>query len=99
MSDDAVTRFARTAGGSQVAYQVVGHGPIEVLMNHPSFFPIDLMWDEPRLVHFLNRLSSFCRHIWFDPRGSGASDSISYADGRLVESGVEDIVAVLDDVG
>jgi class 3 adenylate cyclase len=98
-SDEAVTGYARTAGGGQVAYQVVGDGPIDVLVNYPTFFPIDLMWDEPQQVHFLNRLSSFCRHIWFDPRGTGASDSIPYAEGRLVESGLEDIVAVLDDVG
>jgi class 3 adenylate cyclase len=99
MSDEAVTRYARTAGGGQVAYQVVGEGPIDVVVNYPTFFPIDLMWDEPRQVHFLNRLSSFCRHIWFDPRGTGASDSIPYAEGRLVESGVDDIVAVVNEVG
>ena len=38
----------------------------------PLSFPIDLMWEEPRLAQFLNRLSSFSRHIWFDPRGTGA---------------------------
>ena len=64
---DAVeTRFAKTAGGGHVAYQVVGDGPIDVLVTRPPVFPIDLMWDEPTLAHFLNRMSSFCRHIWFD---------------------------------
>jgi pimeloyl-ACP methyl ester carboxylesterase len=76
-----------------------GDGAIDVLVNRQLFFPVDLMWDEPRLVYFLNRLSSFCRHIWFDPRGTGASDWIPHAEGRLVESIVDDMVSVLDDVG
>jgi class 3 adenylate cyclase/pimeloyl-ACP methyl ester carboxylesterase len=99
VADAPATRYAKTAGGGHVAYQLVGDGPIDVLVNRHLFFPVDLMWDEPRLVHFLNRLSSFCRHIWFDPRGTGASDWIPHAEGRLVESIVDDMVAVLDAVG
>ena len=57
------------------------------------------MWDEPRLAHFLHRLSSFSRHIWFDPRGTGASDWIPHGEGRLLESLVDDMVAVIDQVG
>ena len=62
-------------------------------------FPIDLMWDEPRLAHFLNRMSSFSRHIWFDQRGTGASDSLDHAESRLTESVFEDMVTVFDEVG
>jgi class 3 adenylate cyclase/pimeloyl-ACP methyl ester carboxylesterase len=50
-------------------------------------------------VYFLNRLSSFCRHIWFDPRGTGASERIDPTEWRLAETTVEDMVAVLDAVG
>ena len=92
------TKFAKTASGGHVAYQVVGDGPVDVLVTKTSF-PVDLMWDEPRLAHFLNRLSSFCRHIWFDMRGTGASDSIPHAEGRFVETVVDDMVAVIDDIG
>jgi hypothetical protein len=56
------TRFAQTPGG-RIAYQVVGDGPIDVLVTHSPFFPIDLMWDEPSLVLFLDRLSTFSRHV------------------------------------
>ena len=69
------TRFAETPGG-RIAYQVVGDGPINVLVTHSPVFPIDHMWDEPSLVRFLDRLSSFSRHVWFDPRGWGASDPL-----------------------
>jgi class 3 adenylate cyclase/pimeloyl-ACP methyl ester carboxylesterase len=97
--DAAETRFAKTRGGADVAYQVIGSGPIDVLVNSVNpVFPIDLMWDEPRVLFFLNRLTSFCRHLWFDPRGTGASDWIPSAEGRLLESVVDDMVAVLDDV-
>jgi len=44
-------------------------------------------------------LSSFSRHIWFDPRGAGSSDAIAPIEGRLVESDVDDMIAVLDEVG
>src|SRR5215218_7081580 len=64
-----------------------------------TFLPVDLMWDEPRLVRFLNGLSSFSRHIWFDPRGIGSSDPIAPVEGRLVESFVDDMIAVLDELG
>src|SRR5215218_7967302 len=64
-----------------------------------TFLPVDLMWDEPRLVRFLNGLSSFSRHIWFDSRGMGSSDPIAPVEGRLIESIVDDMIAVLDELG
>jgi class 3 adenylate cyclase len=92
------TLYAKASGGS-VGYQVVGAGPPDVLATKQAFFPIDLMWDEPRLVRFLNGLSSFSRHIWFDPRGMGSSDPIAPVEGRLIESTVDDMIAVLDELG
>lgn len=92
------TRYADSTG-APIAYQVVGDGPVDVLAVHPPFFPIDLMWDEPTLAHFLNRLSSFSRHIWFDPRGRGASQPLPPSEAHLAENIVEDMVAVLDDLG
>jgi class 3 adenylate cyclase len=97
---DAIeTRYATVDGGGQVAYQAIGDGPIDVLVNKMSGIPIDMMWEEPRVVRFLDRLSSFCRHVWFDTRGTGASDSIAHAEGRMVESTVDDMVAVVDHLG
>ncbi len=93
------TRYARSSDGSQIAYQVIGDGGVDVLVVSPSFIPIDLLWDEPRTVRFLQRLSSFARHIWFDFRGTGGSDGIAASEYRLLESWVEDMVAVADDAG
>ncbi|GAC1373974.1 MAG: adenylate/guanylate cyclase domain-containing protein [Acidimicrobiales bacterium] len=92
------THLAETAVG-RIAYQIVGDGPVDVLVFHPPHFPIDLMWDEPRMVEFLDGLSTFCRHIWFDPRGRGASDPLDSDEVRLQETIVEDMVFLLDNLG
>jgi class 3 adenylate cyclase len=93
----AETRYAKAASG-WVGYQVVGAGPPDVLATKPAHLPIDLMWDEPRFVRFLNGLSSFSRHVWFDSRGTGSSDPIAPVEGRLTESFVDDMIAVTDDL-
>src|SRR5215211_5186551 len=90
--------YAKTSGG-WIGYQVVGDGPPDVLATKPPFLPIDLVWDEPTLARFLNGLSSFSRHIWFDARGTGSSDWIAREEGRLIESGVDDMIAVIDELG
>ncbi|GAC1305471.1 MAG: adenylate/guanylate cyclase domain-containing protein [Acidimicrobiales bacterium] len=89
------TQYAETAVG-RIAYQMIGNGPVDVLVVHSLFFPIDLMWDEPRLARFLDGLSRFSRHIWFDPRGRGASDGLPPHQDSLAETVVEDMVALLD---
>jgi class 3 adenylate cyclase len=92
------TAYARS-GGDRIGYQVVGSGPPDVLVTKLPYLPLDLMWDEPRLVRFLNGLSSFSRHIWFDQRGTGSSDPIAPVEGRLIESIVDDMIVVIDELG
>ncbi len=91
------TRFAETNVG-RIAYQVVGNGPLNLLICHPVF-PVDLMWEEPSLVGFLDRLSSFSRHIWFDPRGRGASDPLPHDEDHFAESVADDAIALIDHLG
>ena len=92
------TRYAETAVG-HIAYPVVGDGPLDVLVAHSAVFPIDLMWEEPNLVRFLDRLSSFSRHVWFDPRGRGASDPAPQVEERLAETIADDMLALVDHLG
>ena len=94
----SATRFASTAVGA-IAYQVVGKGPVTILAAKPFFFPVDLMWEEPAFVRFLEGLASFSRSIWFDSQGTGASDAREVIEGRLAEGVVTDMVALLDEVG
>jgi class 3 adenylate cyclase len=91
------TRYADTING-RVAYQIIGDGPVDLLVFHPPLCPIDLMWDEPTLVRFIERLSTFSRSIWFDPRGRGASDPLTHVEERFAESGSDDMFALIDDL-
>jgi class 3 adenylate cyclase len=89
------TQYALSRGG-RVAYRMFGDGPLDVIVRHPVV-PVDLLRDEPNLARFLDRLSAFSRHVWFDMRGFGASDRTS--GGRWEENIVDDAVAVMDAVG
>jgi pimeloyl-ACP methyl ester carboxylesterase len=60
---------------------------------------VDVMWEEPRFVRYLDRLSAFTRHVWFDGLGIGSSASVAWTDRRVVERLTRDMVAVLDAVG
>jgi class 3 adenylate cyclase len=96
MSTDPVYAHGRSGW---VAYQVVGEPSVDVVAIKPVFFPVDLMWEEPGLVRLVEGVGSFSRSIWFDPRGTGASDAIEHVEGRLIESWVDDTITVLDELG
>ena len=68
------TRFATTADGLYLAYQVVGSGPVDMVMDLHAFAGnVDLIWDEPDWGPLLTGLTEFARLIIHDRRGSGAS--------------------------
>jgi class 3 adenylate cyclase len=97
VAEVAETRLADTLVG-RIAYQVIGDGPVTVLVCHPVC-PVDLLWDEPIVARFLDRLSLFARHVWFDPRGRGASDPLAHEEDRFAESIAEDMLALIDHLG
>ena len=90
------TRDAKS-GGISIAYQVVGEGPIDLVLVPGGVSNIDVFWEEPRLERMLTRLSSFSRLILFDKRGTGLSDRVS--DMPSLEVRMDDVRAVLDAVG
>ncbi len=90
------THYARS-GDASIAYQVVGEGPIDlVLINGPASH-LELMWEEPSTARCLERLASFSRLVMFDRRGTGLSDSVSRP--PTLEQQMDDLAAVLDVVG
>lgn len=91
------TRYV-TVGDAQVAYQVVGSGPLDVVYHH-GFCHLDLQWDVAPEAAFNARLASFCRLILFDRRGSGASERVPLGHFPTWEEWNEDLLAVLDAVG
>ena len=86
-------------GGSSVAYQVIGDGPIDVIWVTSWFSHIDGRWQEPRWHRFWTQMSSWCRLILYDRRGSGASDAFPDGAHPTWEDWVEDIAAVMDAAG
>jgi len=93
------TRYAKTADGVHVAYQVVGDGPVDILFVLGWVTHIERLWDQPRIARFLERLASFARVMIFDKRGVGLSDRVP--DDRLpsLEVRIDDARAVMDRVG
>ena len=59
-----------------IAYQVVGDGPVDLLVLSGPIIPIDSIEAEPSLYRFHRRLASFTRVIRFDPRGLGLSSRV-----------------------
>ena len=67
------TRYAKS-GDNYAAYQVMGEGPFD-LVYVPGFVShLELQMEWPLPANFFRRLSSFCRLIRFDKRGTGLSD-------------------------
>jgi class 3 adenylate cyclase len=98
VTDTPETRYARSADGINLAYQVSGDGPLDLVFINFSGVPIDLLSEDPGFVRVRRRLDSFSRTLWFDGRGLGASegdvrDSIV---GRIFDA---DLMDLLDTVG
>jgi pimeloyl-ACP methyl ester carboxylesterase len=93
------TRYAKTADGVHVAYQVVGDGPVDMVFVMGWVTNIEVMWDDPDFARFLGRLATFSRLILFDKRGVGLSDRVP--EDRLpdLETRMDDVRAVMDAVG
>jgi len=91
------TRYAK-CGDLDIAYQVVGDGPVDMLVVPGPIIPFDSIEAEPSLYRFHRRLTSFARLIRFDHRGTGLS-SRAPLDEILPTIWAQDAVAVLDAVG
>jgi class 3 adenylate cyclase len=100
MVDDAATMAVTTTryacnGDVNLAYQVHGEGPIDLLLVISFISHVEHIWENPGFARFLTRLTQFSRLIIWDRRGSGLSDN-----GPLgVEHELGDINAVLDAAG
>ena len=94
----ARTRYAK-CGDADIAYQVLGDGPLDLLLLTGALIPIDCMDDEPSMARFQRRLSSFGRLIRFDGLGIGLSDRGSPSAPPTLEERARAAVAVLDAVG
>lgn len=82
-----------------IAYQVLGDGPTDLLVLPGPFVPIDSIDDEPSLYRFHRRLASFSRVIRLDHRGVGLSSRLAAITTLGPKFWAQDAIAVMDAVG
>jgi pimeloyl-ACP methyl ester carboxylesterase/class 3 adenylate cyclase len=93
---DAPIRYA-VNGDVHLAYQVVGEGPIDLVYAMGFWSNLEIVWEWPAWVRYLERLASFSRLILFDMRGVGLSDRGSQP--PILELQADDVRAVMDAAG
>jgi class 3 adenylate cyclase len=89
-------KYARS-GDVRIAYQVIGSGPIDLVFVPGFAWHLEVLWEEPGVRRFFERLASFCRMVLFDKREQGLSDRIGKP--PTLEDTMDDIQAVMDAAG
>jgi class 3 adenylate cyclase len=92
------TRYAKS-GDVNIAYQVVGDGPLDLVWVPGFVSHLECGWEQPSYTRFFRRLASFSRLIMFDKRGTGLSDRVSVTELPTLEQRMDDVRAVMDAVG
>jgi pimeloyl-ACP methyl ester carboxylesterase/class 3 adenylate cyclase len=85
------------SGDVNVAYAVVGDGPLDIVFIAGWVIStLEFAWEGPP-VDFFRRMASFSRLILLDKRGTGLSDRVA----RIpdLETRMDDVRAVMDAVG
>jgi pimeloyl-ACP methyl ester carboxylesterase len=82
-----------------IAYQVVGSGPLDIVFVMGWVSHLEYFWNEPSFAAFLTRLTSMSRLILFDKRGTGLSDPVPVHELPTLEQRMDDVRAVMDAAG
>ncbi len=96
MVEQPQTRYAKGPEGN-IAYQVVGEGPMDLVIVPGWISHVDMMWNDPGWPTFVGELASFARVILYDKRGTGLSDPVDGV--PTLESRADDLGSVLDAAG
>jgi len=89
------TRYA-ASGDVNIAYQVFGDGPVDLVFVMGWVSHLEYFWREPRFATFLRRLGEFSRVILFDKRGTGLSDRVPLSQLPTLEQRMDDVRAVME---
>ncbi len=87
---EAQTRYA-VSGDVHIAYQVIGDGPLDLVIVPNWLSHVELGWEEPAIAETLRGLARFARLIAFDRRGSGMSEGSA---GATLDAQIDDVLAV-----
>jgi pimeloyl-ACP methyl ester carboxylesterase len=90
------TRYAYS-GDVSIAYQVLGEGPIDLLIVPGFISHLEQAWEDPSYARFTRNLASFSRLIQFDKRGTGLSDRLTAI--PTLEERADDVRTVMDAAG
>lgn len=94
------TRYARTADGVYIAYQVFGRGARDFVLVSSSWVAnVELLWEGDWTAALLGWFASRGRVVHFDRRGTGLSDGVSAETLPTLEARMEDIRTVMDAAG
>ena len=91
------TRYVQN-GDVNIAYQVVGDGPIDLVFVMGWISHLEYFWKHHTFASFLEKLASFSRLILFDKRGTGLSDRVPNDRLPTLEQRMEDVHAVMNEV-
>jgi class 3 adenylate cyclase len=91
------TRYAVRPDGVNIAYQVLGEGPLNLVWCQGFISHLDLQWTNPAVTRFHERLASFSRLLLFDKAGTGLSDPVAHV--PTLEDRAEDLRVVMDAAG
>ena len=87
------TRYT-LSGEVNIAYQVVGEGPLDLVFIPSLTHHVELVWENPPQAWFYSRIASVSRLLLFDKRGTGMSDR--FVGAPTLEVRMDDIRAVMD---
>ena len=92
------TRYAKS-GDVNIAYQVVGDGPVDLVFVPGWVSHLEYAWENPYMARFYGRLASFSRMVVFDKRGTGMSDRVPNDALPTLEERMDDVRAVMSASG
>jgi class 3 adenylate cyclase len=92
------TRYARV-DGLHLAYQVLGDGPIDLVLADQWTSHQEAQWDVPPVAEVRRRLAAIGRLILFDKRGVGMSDPVPINALPSLDAWIDDVRAVMDAAG
>ena len=95
--DQPEVRYAKTVDDVNIAYQVRGDGPVDLVYTLGMAGNFEIEFEAPWGIRFLKRLEAFSRVILFDKRGTGLSDRVPGAPDFDMRA--DDLRAVLDGAG
>jgi class 3 adenylate cyclase len=91
------TRWAKTVDGVWIAYHDIGKGSLTLIFTNDMYSHLEVYWELPQFVRFMNRLAAGVRVLNFDRRGTGMSDRVALT--PTLESRIDDSIAVMDAAG